>query len=267
MDYDELKIRLAPLYLYRRRDLTQDLTQAIQEHRVIRFSELAKEVLHAQAQSVHLAHQVIFQKLQHLSCAVLPTEQSPHVEAEGLTFSIQTFTRIHDRLYGYHENKTGIRFSLGQWINDRFETTLYHFSENDTEIPVPVKQAAKHVTLAVKYRDVDYTTGEYVLIMIRAFVQHVTGQSYSECLAEHPTGLRLLTQTWFEEERNPILLHRNIAASQHPKERLFLCFTLAYMLNMNYTGEVLWQVVNNLLTVLTPEIEYCERQLFGQTIL
>ena len=267
MDYEELKIRLAPLYLYRRRDLTQDLTHAIQTHRVIRFSELANEVLYAQAQSVHLAHQVIFQKLKHLSCAVLPTEQSPYVEPDGLTFSIQTFTRVHDRLYGYHENKTGIRFSLGQWVNDRFETTLYHFSEADREIPIPVAHAAKHVTLAVKYRDVDYTTGEYVLIMIQSFVKHVTGQSYSDWLAQHPHGLRLLTQTWFQEELNPILPHHDILASQHPKERLFLCFTLTYVLNMNYTGDVLWRVINNLLAVLTPEIEYCERQLFGQTIL
>lgn len=72
---------------------------------------------------------------------------------------------------------------------------------------------------------------------------------------------------WFDSQMNPSWIHTHLQASPVPQERLFLCFTLAYLLNMQYAGDALWRVVNNLLAGLLSEIEQYERRLFGQTIV
>ncbi len=266
MHFEELKIRLAALYLYRRRDLTQDLTQALRDHRVLHYAQPPELVRLSQPRSIHHAHQALFQQLSHLSCAVFPTGPVSYNEAESLAFNIQTFTRVHNRLYGYYEHTAGIRFLLGQWVNGAFNVKLYQLSDKDTSIPAAVEHAAQHITLAIRYDAVDYTPAEYTLLMIRPFVQHVTGQSFSTWEKQSACGLRLMTQRWFDSQIRPAWVHRDLQAASVPQERLFLCFTLAYLLGMHYSGETLWRVVNNLLVGLMPEIEHCERELFGQII-
>jgi len=196
MHFEELKTRLAALYLYRRRDLTHDLAQALRDHRVLHYAQLPEPLLLTQSRSIHHAHQLSIQQLSHLGCAVFPGGPVSHSETEGLAFSIQTFTRIHNRLYGYYEHPAGIWFVLGQWINEVFNVTLYQLTDKDITIPAAVEDAAEHITLAVQYEDVAYTPAEYTLLMIRPFAQYVTGQSFSELEQQSAGGLKLMTQRW-----------------------------------------------------------------------